>query len=583
MHSISQIYLPTYLLRRFFYRYERGAVLLVLILALAGPAVGSSMIRDVAFGWQWRAAAGTAGDLPFWLHSNRLGALDRYSANTTLNLYAEYQHRFDFDLDLVIGANLLLRAAEDPVAWLQEGYVQLGYGHFLLWLGRKWEYYGLLHPDLTSGTMDHSQNMRPMPKFMLSTDGFQPIPGTRRVFYYNGTFAHGWMDDSAYRFVDGVLLHQKTLYLRMFTEDAVIVPRVGITHFAQWGGNSPVWGQSPQNLRSLFDVFFMLSSDSKELFEGGELSNVFQNHLGVYDFSGMFNIGRYKFGFSRQFYLEDAPNARFASPWDGLWSAWIHLRPDPRYRWRREKPADWQTEWERGNRPFLTGINYEHVNTLEQLTADPRRGKERYANYYNHWSYLGGWTYHGRVIGNPLYFGKKGFYGVANNKLIAHHVGLQGFAGPFAWRSLATYSRNYGAQRLKRLEDGEVTNNLFGRKDQWYLLLEISSDHLLKRELRHGPPSRRARQPEPAHTILRASNDGNDSSSESGVTISSESSERAGSLPSESRSLFSPERRDLPVWLYPATVKLSLACDFGQLNPTNIGLMITFGWNGNRF
>lgn len=570
-----------------------------------------------SWGWQWRAAAGTAGDLPFWLHSNQLGALDRYSANTTLNLNAAYQHHFDFGLDLSTGANLLLRAAEDPVAWLETGYLQLGYGHFILWAGRKEEYFGLVHPSLSSGSMDLSRNARPMPKIVMATDGYQPLPGTRRVFYYQGTYAHGWMDDQDYRFVDNVLLHQKTLYLRMFTEDAIFVPRAGFTHFAHWGGDSPIFGRSPVDFRSYIDVIFSLKSDSKELLPGGQLSNVYQNHLGVYDFAAMFNIGRYKFGASRQFYLEDSPSTKFVAPWDGMWGAYIQRRPDSRTRWRREKTDDWQTVWERGNRPFLTGILYEHINTRKQIRRW-RNERYQYANYYNHWAYHGGWTYHGRIIGNPLYYSEKGVYGVVNNKLIAHHFGLEGFAGPFAWRALTTYSRNYGAQfvyligdippdpqeyipphlrdswngDLKSLDangnytiqtegsemplqemrtlpvnsgmlyvnrdvplvnsatpedgiiDGTRISNFFGPLDQWSFLLEISTDQLARRDLRHGPPTRRSSRPagESSQAVL------------SGV----------------------------PVSYRPSFVKLSLALDLGQAHPDNFGVMITLGWQNRE-
>ena len=71
---------------------------------------------EMSWGWQWRGAAaigsssyGSTNDLPFWLHSNRSGELDRYSANTTLNLFGTWRHTFDSGISLeasgVVGNN----------------------------------------------------------------------------------------------------------------------------------------------------------------------------------------------------------------------------------------------------------------------------------------------------------------------------------------------------------------------------------------------------------------------------------------------------------------------------------------------
>ncbi len=430
---------------------------------------------NVLFGWQLRTAASTAGDLPFWLHSNRFGAIDPHSAQAGLNLSGSWHHSLDSGLTFSTRTNVLFRTASDTDLLLQEGYLQAGYGPFVLWAGRKREYFGLVHPELSMGTMDLSTNARPMPKITFATDGFQPVPGTRRVFYYDGGLSHGWMTDDDHRFMDHVWLHQKYLYLRFFTEDAPVVPRAGLKHFAQWGGQSDDFGISPRSLKAYRDVFFSLAGDSKEIFGGGELPNQFQNHFGTYDFALMFNLGRYKVSVSRQFILEDTPNARFGTPWDGMWGAWIELRPDKRTRWTANRPDDWRTD----HRPLLKAVNYEHINTLDGLTRYEHRDAEQHVNYYNHWAYLGGWTYGGRVLGNPLFFGDPDYYGVVNNQLVGHHIGLKGFAGPVDWRFFSTYTRNYGAGRTYVLDDEIVRDTgLTSRNDQWSFMLELRTTAL---------------------------------------------------------------------------------------------------------
>ncbi|MDI6400570.1 capsule assembly Wzi family protein [Balneolaceae bacterium ANBcel3] len=485
--------------------------------------------RVFTYGTMIQAGGGTAGEMPFWLHSNRFGSLDRYSQNSSLHLFGSWKETIFDRLVLSVHFDLLLRDAHQSNAWFQEAYVQGEYAGFVFFAGRKIEHYGLVHPMLSSGTMDLSHNARPMPKVVFSTKDFRPVPFTRRVFYYDASVAHGWFDDNSYRFTDDVLLHQKHLYIRMFSEDAPIVPRAGLKHFAQWGGFSPLTGQAPVNFRSYIDVFFSLASDSKEILPGGKTSNHFQNHIGTYDFALMLNLGSYRISLSRQFILEDTPNARFGTPWDGMWGAYIELRPDSRTRWRSDRPADWRTE----HRPLLKAVHYEYLDTKEGIGRFPHRTMSNYFDYYNHWAYRGGWTYHGRVLGNPLFSGDPEYYGVVNNILIGHHVSMMGYAGPIDWRFFTTYSRNYGSGLITEKNSGDRLRGLTERRDQWSVMLELSS-YLFS----------------------------------GGTSYFSET----GTLKNKTKNSFTR----------PVRLTLSLAYDFGELYPQNFGILVGFRWEGKR-
>lgn len=416
---------------------------------------------DHRLGWMLRGAAGTAGELPFWMHSNRYGEPDRYSANALINLFGNWGHTFGSGITLSAGGDLLFRGSGDSAVRFQQGYVEAGYGGFLLTAGRKIETFGFVHPDLSMGTVDLSRNARPMPKISLSTDGFQPVPGTGGTLSFDASLAHGWMEDTEHRFVDGVLLHQKHLYLRLWEDDARFSPRIGLTHFAQWGGESPVRGGSDVNFRTFMDVFLSRASDSREMIGGGELENRFQNHFGAYDVALWFNIGGNRMSVSRQFILEDTPNAKFVAPWDGMWSVWL------------DRTAA------RHERPVIQAVLYEFIYTLDGLTREPRNHDMGHVNYYNHSTYNGGWTYGGRSLGNPLFVGDRDHYGVVNNQLIGHHLGMKGHAGAADWRLFATYSRNYGASRARSKDDIVWVDQMTGRKDQWSFMLELSTGRLI--------------------------------------------------------------------------------------------------------
>jgi len=263
-------------------------------------------------------AGGYNGELPFWIHANRFGELSPHSANTTLHLFGAWRRTFRSGVSLSTGAGMVLHGGGETAIWFQEGYLQAGYGHFVLRAGRKREHYGMVHPELSMGSADLSGNARPIPMITLATEGFRPFPGTGGILDYDLSLSHGWLRDDEHRYVARPWLHQKHLYLRFFNERSRVVPQAGIIHFALWGGESPVEGPSPVGPRAFRDVFFSLSSDDRELFEGGVLGNKYQNHVGTYDFSLLFRFERFRMAVSRQFLLEDTPNARFGTPWDGM-------------------------------------------------------------------------------------------------------------------------------------------------------------------------------------------------------------------------------------------------------------------------
>ncbi len=420
------------------------------------PAAGST--DQIAFGFRLQMAGAYQGQLPFWMYSNRYGELDPYSANATMNLFGGWHRQYRSGITLSTGADFLLRGAEDASLRFQEAYVQLGYGSFVLWAGRKREYFGFVHPELSTGTGDLSRNAMPIPKITLATKGFQRLPGTRGIVDYNASIAHGWMLDNEYRFVERPLLHQKHLYLRLFNGRSPVVPQGGVKHFAQWGGTHPEEGPVAADFRAFRDIFFSRSADSPEIVPGGELGNRFQNHVGTYDFSLLFRFDRVRFAISRQFFLEDTPNARFGTPWDGMWGAWVEF-PGNVHRSTRRLFA-------------IHALNFEHINTRESIRRIPHRDLSTSYNYHNHWFYYGGWTHGGRAIGNPLFFSDPDHIGVVNNIMLAHHLGASGHAGFIDWRLFATYSRNYGSPRIVDTS-GRRYLGVTDRQDQWSFMLEL--------------------------------------------------------------------------------------------------------------
>lgn len=468
--------------------------MLVESIPVRGSDQGMSAHRrpdQIALGFRLQMAGASQGQMPFWIYSNRHGELYPFTANAAMHLFGGWHRQYRSGITLSTGADIMLRGANDASLRFQEAYVQVGYGSFVLWAGRKREHFGFVHPELSTGTADVSLNARPITKITLATNGFQAVPGTRGIVDYHASFAHGWLRKEDHLFLERPFLHQKHLYLRLFNDRSPVVPQGGLKHFAQWGGLNPQFGRAPAGFSAFRDIFLARSADSSEILPGGQLGNQFQNHVGTYDFSLLIRLERVSFAVSRQFFLEDTPNARFGTPWDGMWGAWVTFSDGSRSG-RDPSRIGHNTSQDSRNafppRPpdrrfSIRSLNYEHINTKEGVDRISHRDFSTYYNYHNHWFYLGGWTNDGRAIGNPLFFGDSGHIGVVNNIMLAHHLGVAGYAGPADWRFFTTYSRNYGSPRVVD-HSGRRYDGVTERQDQWSFMLELRDRGLISNLMR---------------------------------------------------------------------------------------------------
>jgi hypothetical protein len=99
---------------------------------------------------------------------------------------------------------------------------------------------------------------------------------------------------------------------------------------------------------------------------------------------------------------------------------------------------------------LINGLVYEFINTTDQsgnIDSWPIGNDD----YFNHGIYRCGWTYHDLVIGTPLITspavlkvtGNESEY-IPNNKVICHHIGLEGKYKNLQYKLFATYYLNYG-------------------------------------------------------------------------------------------------------------------------------------------
>ncbi len=365
---------------------------------------------------------------PFWLVANQWGRFDPRSSNAYLVLQGAWTRQPRRWLSYQLGGEVLARGSQSPSLHAVAAYAQLRVGFLEAYVGRQREVLGTVDTLLSSGSLVESGNATPIPKIVVRTKSYTPVPGTRGWVQFHGYWAHGWMRD--FRQIENPYLHQKYLYVRVGSPRWRIY--AGLLHDAFWGGTSrnPNVGRLPQGLEDYFRTFFALNAGEGAPY--GERIYIQGDHFGVYDFGFSLHSERFDVLVYRHFLYEDRDGLKFKNPQDGLLGISLQDRQGK----------------------LVQRVVYEFLYTKRQSGPEPpgpgRGGPGGRDNYYNHYLYRTGWTHYGRTVGSPLMFAAEDrqqrlIEGVENNRVVGHHVALMGQLGQgWSYRLLATYTRNYG-------------------------------------------------------------------------------------------------------------------------------------------
>lgn len=419
----------------------------LLYLIVIFPCLAYGQDSPLNYSVEFKGAGSTGGQLPFWLSANRWGEVDPAGPNAILNaqaaktLLGSSEH---WSIDL--GAELTSRYSKNSALFFKQLYTRISYKALVLEAGRFRDITGNVFEPLSMGSMSFSGNATPLPKIKLGLPEYYPLPYTKGYVEIKGAWSHGWME--AGRYTSRALLHEKYGYIRLGGDLPVNLVG-GLNHYAFLGGNSRRYGPLPRSLNDYLNVAFALG-------EGGEdapptdQAYFLGDHKGYWDLGAQADFKSFKVKLYKQFILEDKDNVKFRSPQDGLYGLALSNKK---------------------SNPLLEAVIWEFLYTKWQNgPIGPGRARGGYGgrdNYYNHSVYRSGWTYFGRTIGTPLLFPQAEGLGIANNRLVAHHVGAMGQLGAHnAYKFIATYSRNYGTYK----------NPFESRLDAWSFLLSTETD-----------------------------------------------------------------------------------------------------------
>ena len=412
---------------------------------------------------------------PFWFQSNRNGIYSREGS--------QFLTQFSYDdiffasdhINVLYGASLLTRPGKFSTISFNRGYIKIrGFG-FELAAGR----YIHTSPDYDInqglGSLGISRNSTPIPRVSLGIYDWAPVPFTKEFIEIKGYIAHGWLGSE--RFTEDVLLHEKEGFLKVGGSLPVNV-YAGLAHYATWGGNNhPTQGDIPHRLSDYKNVFFVLGGD--EFTPGQEQTYALGDHLGVWEFGATVELDNLDIKLYRQFPIETKYNLKLKSEQDALTGIYFEFDEESSFPLHSFVYEYLYTKFQAGpRRPNVGG----------DLETDIYRGNQ---NYYNHGLYRTGWTYHQRTIGNPLFKVSDENLGILNNRIVAHHIGLESALGRMKIHGKATFSRNYGKRcdnRVPNIGEKElfnircenVVNTVRGRSlDQWSFLAGFETPFVL--------------------------------------------------------------------------------------------------------
>ncbi|MGQ1909353.1 capsule assembly Wzi family protein [Marinifilum sp. RC60d5] len=397
--------------------------------------------KKVNYEAEMSAQVSSKSMLPFWMVSNKYGIVpDENSGLVNFKIYstpALNKKGIDFNY----GTSLVGSQGDDTDFFIDELYVSAVWKKLSVDLGMQHKEVKFDGLSATNGDMLYSGNARMYPELNFQLKDFVPVPFTNKWLWVKGSFSNGIMYDD--RYVDNTNVHHKNAFLRIGKEKGLSFT-IGLDHYVQWGGTSPVWGDLGG-----FDAFM-----DAVLVRGGDVLVDENGNEAIYESynkSGN-HIGQNSFDFA---YCSSEIESvlSFKNIYEDKSGDFKHLN----------KIKDWNLTFflKLKKSKLISSFIYEFYYTKDQggyiIRPDhPIEPVIRFDNYFSNGIFRSGWTSHQRTIGLPLFTPSVSnglASGISNNAIVAHHFGITGTVGKFKYRTLLTFSDNYGRALL--VNDGQ--------------------------------------------------------------------------------------------------------------------------------
>jgi hypothetical protein len=425
-------------------------------LLMTAPALSQGRGDTLNYFGETGAMVSTNGNAPFWLLSNKFGSVSFSSPVVWARTGLFGSIGTDKALQFIYGVDIIDHIQAHNDLFIQQGYCGIKLGTFTIKAGRWEEIFGNQNINLSSGGILWSGNATPMTKISLQILNYSVLPFTKGFAHFKGGISHSWTSDNIY--VRNVWLHHKYMYVRIGGK-APIHFEYGLHHFVKWGGTSadPAYGNLSDSFSTFLKVFFANGNDDSSPVQ--ESQNAIGNHIGSHNLAVNYKPRKTSIGLYWQSIFEDASGMKLRNFPDGLWGFTISSE----------------------TRRNISGFLIEFINTTDQsgryhaIEVDGNYmivgGDD---DYFNHFIYKDGWTNQGMTVGTPLITSpvlltsESDDY-LANNRLTAFHLGLEGSISKMDYTAFYTFSKNYGT----------YSSPFINSTDQHSLLLKSTFTNLL--------------------------------------------------------------------------------------------------------
>lgn len=352
------------------------------------------------------------GENAFWTTANQNGLLG--STTTALGeVFVRGEVNLDLNTAIYGGASFFYAYSpgEEDHKAVDQYYAGLQWKKLEVQLGAQRRPENYLGLSSTNGDILWSNNARAIPGVLVQTAA--PVRLSKRITL-EGVIANYWLTDD--RFVKDAMMHYKEGKLN-WTLGQRGVLHLGLKHYAQWGGTSPVRGEQPSGLSDFFRVFVGTEGGSNAI--DIDQMNGLGNHLGSYLLGYTHKFSGQTLDLYHQTLFEDSSGQEGKTFPDGLWGAFLKFE----------------------NTSFFRGLLYEYTQTTWQSGQFRRLGGD---NYFFNTTYRSGYTFQGNIIGTPFILPDPENPGVSNNVVNAHHLGVRALAGGLDMTLKATWAHNQG-------------------------------------------------------------------------------------------------------------------------------------------
>lgn len=389
---------------------------------------------------------------PFWLHQGSRGVYlsEPYNLHVSTGIYSDYRDTTRL-VEVGYGANAVFRASVNKSdLFFDELYVKARLMNLEVIAGNRTTMMDIEYEPLSSGGILFSGNSRNIPGITVCVDRFTAVPFTRNLLYFRGGLTHGWFPDSyAYK---NILLHHKYFHV-LLGKPLPVRLHARLDHVAQWGGTATLSGfpNHPASLRDYISIFLARSGGSGAI--QPDQVNVLGGHIISQSLKLEADAGDWQLTAYWQNLLEDNPVKLIGltmNRFDGLWGVTLAHR---------------KSKW-------IRTLLYEFVDLTGQSGPYHDRDGIVYGGADDYFTtfYTEGWSYKSNTIGTPFVtspvYNTTDYRQTINNRVRAHHFGLEGGHGRISYRLKASFTTNYGRYKVPLpAASGEV---------QRYYLLDVN-------------------------------------------------------------------------------------------------------------